>query len=129
MTALALSITSSMLLAGTSTAKIHIYDVASHQLLRALFLGSAAAPATAPTFAITYLQTMLRPPDLLGHVALGVGGASAQEELVRPVAVFHRMRDKKAREKHEVGCILPGTLQVSIVFSSAIAESKDARLI
>lgn len=99
-----------MLLAGTATAKIHIYDVPSHQLLRTISLGSAALPANAPNFHVTCLHPMLRPADLVGHVALGSGvfGKAESETVVRPVAVFQRVRDRKARERHEVGVILSG---------------------
>lgn len=93
----------------------------SHQLLRTIALGAAAAPAGAPSMQITYLRTMLRPADLVGHVSLSLGasggaagggsgaGPAGGEGVVRPVAVFQRVRDRKARERHEVAVILPGS--------------------
>ncbi|TCD67587.1 Pre-rRNA-processing protein ipi3 [Steccherinum ochraceum] len=102
-TALTLSLTSSLLLAGTIDGHIHVYDVASHQLLRSI--------TTHKGLSITHLRTMLKPPDLVGHVSLSLGaGASADAKdsvPVRPVAAFQRMQDPKAREAHEVARQLP----------------------
>lgn len=90
-----------MLLAGTSTGLIHVYDIASHQLLRTLSAHKGMQ--------ITHLTTMLRPPDLVGHVSLSLtAGGDAKEGIsVRPVVPFQRIRDAKAREAHEVSLILP----------------------
>ncbi|KAI1796611.1 WD40 repeat-like protein [Ganoderma leucocontextum] len=102
-TTLAISLTSSMLLAGTSTGLIHIYDIASHQLLRTVSSHKGTQ--------ITHLTTMLRPPDLIGHISLSLtvgGGGEAKESIpVRPVAPFQRIQDGKAREAHEVSLLLP----------------------
>lgn len=113
MTALTLSLTSSLLLAGTSTGHIHIYDTASHQLLRTLSAHKGMC--------ITHLSTMLRPPDLVGHISLSLSvgtGAGAGSDVkdgmpVKHVAPFQRMRDAKAREAHEVTMILPAHSSVS----------------
>ena len=98
-----ISLTSSMLLAGTAAGLIHIYDIASHQLLRTL--------PSHKGMSITHLSTMLRPPDLVGHISLtlSAGGANdAKESIpVRHVAPFQRIRDVKAREAHEVSLMLP----------------------
>ena len=111
---MAMSLTSSMLLAGTLTGLIHIYDVASHQLLRTL--------STHKGMSITYLSTMLRPPDLVSHINLGLstGGASENKESipVRPVVSFQRIRDAKTREAHDVSLVLPQTEVYSFIPSS-----------
>lgn len=105
MSTLTMSLTSSMLLAGTLTGLIHIYDVASHQLLRTL--------STHKGMSITYLSTMLRPPDLVGHINLSLSAGSAIENKesipVRPVVPFQRIRDAKTREAHDVSLVLPQT--------------------
>ncbi|PIL25003.1 hypothetical protein GSI_12891 [Ganoderma sinense ZZ0214-1] len=108
-TTLAISLTSSMLLAGTTTGLVHVYDIASHQLLRTLSSHKGTQ--------ITHLATMLRPPDLVGHVSFsltvggggggGGGGETKEGILVRPIAPFQRIRDGKAREAHEVPVLLP----------------------
>ncbi|KAI0352337.1 WD40 repeat-like protein [Trametes cingulata] len=100
---MAISLTGSMLLAGTATGLVHIYDIASHQLLRTL--------SSHKGMAITHLSTMLRPPDLIGHISLtlssGTAGDARENIPVRPVAPFQRIRDAKAREAHEVNLVLP----------------------
>ncbi|KAH9935911.1 WD40 repeat-like protein [Epithele typhae] len=111
--AMTLSLTSSILLVGTTTGLIHMYDVASHQLLRTL--------STHKGMAITYLTTMLRPPDLIGHISLSLGpaGNGSKESIpVRPVAPFQRIRDAKAREAHEVTMMLPQTKTTPNAFFS-----------
>lgn len=66
---------------------------------------------------ISFLATMLRPPDLVGHISLSLNVASVTDARdvmpVRPVAAFHRMRDVNARELHEVSMMLPITNEVS----------------
>ncbi|KAI0331448.1 WD40 repeat-like protein [Cubamyces sp. BRFM 1775] len=102
-TAMTISLSGSMLLAGTTSGLIHIYDIASHQQLRTL--------SSHKGMAITHLSTMLRPPDLIGHVSLtlsaGAAGDTRENIPVRPVAPFQRIRDAKAREAHEVSLMLP----------------------
>ena len=99
--------TASQLLAGTSSGQIHIYDVESHQLLRSINTYKDKG------LAITSLATLLKPPDLFGHVSLGDGGAAARDaDPIRPIAPFHRTRDASAREKHEVSMMLP--IQTSV---------------
>ncbi|KAH9924730.1 WD40 repeat-like protein [Fomitopsis serialis] len=99
-TTMAISLTSSLLLVGTATGYIHTYDIASHQLLRTL--------SSHKGMVITHLTTLLRPPDLVGHVSLTLtAGTETKEVPVRPVAPFQRMRDAKARELHEVAMMLP----------------------
>lgn len=97
---LTISLTSSLLLVGTATGLIQTYDIASHQLLRTL--------AAHKGLAVTHLTTLLRPPDLVGHVSLTLAAGTENKEMpVRPVTAFQRMRDAKARETHEVAMMLP----------------------
>ncbi|KAI3611032.1 pre-rrna-processing protein ipi3 [Moniliophthora roreri] len=102
-TCLTFSMTSSSLLVGTSTGLIHIYDVPTHQLMRTI--------STHKGFGITYLSTMLKPVDLIGHISLTLNISSSNDTRdvipVRPVAAFQRMRDVKSRELHEVSMLLP----------------------
>ncbi|KAG1876566.1 WD40-repeat-containing domain protein [Suillus subalutaceus] len=102
-TVLTISLTSSLLLVGTSTGLIHIYDIASHQLLRTI--------STYKGMSISHLATMLKPPDLVGHISLSLGlGSSADAKDIipmRPVVPFHRIKDSKLREAHEVTMMLP----------------------
>ncbi|KAH9839891.1 WD40 repeat-like protein [Rhodofomes roseus] len=99
-TTMSISLTSSLLLVGTATGHIHTYDIASHQLLRTL--------STHKGMVITHLMTLLRPPDLVGHVSLTLAaGTETKEVPVRPIAPFQRMRDAKARDLHEVAMMLP----------------------
>ncbi|KAJ7132140.1 WD40 repeat-like protein [Mycena epipterygia] len=100
---IAISLTTTLLLAGTSAGIIHIYDIPSHQLLRSI--------STHKGSSITYLVTMLKPPDLIGHVSLSLhaGHASMSDNAipVKHVAPFQRMRDAKSREAHDITMILP----------------------
>lgn len=63
---------------------------------------------------------MLKPPDLVGHISLSLNlGSSADAKDIipmRPVVPFHRMKDSKAREAHEVAMMLP--VQEEVGFSS-----------
>ena len=100
--------TSSHLLVGTYSGLIQVYDIASHQLLRSI--------STHKGFSITHLTTMLKPPDLVGHVSLSLGGGGDSKEpvSVRHITPFQRMRDPKTREAHEVGIMLTGSSSVSV---------------
>ncbi|KAF8075050.1 WD40-repeat-containing domain protein [Lyophyllum atratum] len=102
-TAISISLTSSHLLVGTETGLIHVYDIPSHQLLRTI--------STHKGLAITHLATMLKPPDLIGHINLNlaVGSTADTKDVipVKPVSPFQRMRDPKMREAHEVAILLP----------------------
>src|SRR6202044_2300801 len=108
---------SSLLLVGTSTGLINIYDTVSHQHLRTI--------STHKGFIITHLSTMLKPPDLIGHVnlSLTVGGVDMKDVLpVRPVSPFQRMRDAKTRDRHEVEMMLP--IQDYVRCSSCLNSSQ-----
>ncbi|KAJ7918789.1 WD40 repeat-like protein [Mycena leptocephala] len=95
-----ISLTSTLLLAGTSAGIIHIYDIPSHQLLRSI--------STHKGLSITHLATMLKPPDLIGHVNLSINaGHSSDTVPVRHVAPFQRMRDAKSREARDITMMLP----------------------
>lgn len=106
-TTLAISFTSTLLLVGTLSGAINVYDVESHQLLRSI------ATHKDKGLSVIYLQCMLKPIDLQGHATIGDGGISAKEPVpLRPVVPFQRMRDVKAREAHEVLLMLPPRLKV-----------------
>ncbi|EGN96624.1 hypothetical protein SERLA73DRAFT_184727 [Serpula lacrymans var. lacrymans S7.3] len=102
-TALAISLTSSLLLVGTSTGLVYVYDIASHQLLRTI--------STHKGSSISYITSMFKPPDLIGHISLTLDLktlADAKNPIpVRTVVPFQRMRESKAREAHEVSIMLP----------------------
>ncbi|KAF8449110.1 WD40-repeat-containing domain protein [Boletus edulis BED1] len=104
-TALCISLNGSLLLVGTASGLIHVYDISSHQLLRTI--------STHKGLSISFLATMLKPPDLVGHISLSLNVASTADARdvmpVRPVASFHRMKDMNARELHEVSMMLPIT--------------------
>jgi pre-rRNA-processing protein IPI3 len=108
---MAFSLTSTLLLVGTATGLIYLIDVPTHQQLRII--------STHKNFSITHLQTMLKPPDLMGHVNLNhyVGhGADPRENIpVRPVSAFQRLKDARAREAHDVMLMLPPAEQASEV--------------
>ena len=109
MTALKLSLTSTLLLVGTASGSIHIYDMPSHQLLRTV--------SSHKGFVITHLDTILKPPDLVGHVNLSLYSGMGRDGTlpVRPVIAFQRMREARARESHEVSLLLPTQPRVSSV--------------
>ncbi|KAJ2934043.1 hypothetical protein H1R20_g3054, partial [Candolleomyces eurysporus] len=97
-----ISLSSTWLLVGTVDGQIHIYDIPSHQLLRSI--------STHKGFSISHLQTMMKPPDLSGHVSIDfrVGASADLKDTipVKPVVPFQRTRDAKAREAHEVLVLL-----------------------
>jgi pre-rRNA-processing protein IPI3 len=111
-TALCLSLTGAMLLAGTAVGNVHVYDVPSHQLLRTINAHSG------PGLAVTHLTTLLKPPDLVGHVRLD--GDKDGRIPVRPIMPFQRMREARPREAHEVTMMLPHAQKVC----SRLLESK-----
>jgi hypothetical protein len=93
-----------MLLVGTALGNVHVYDVPSHQLLRTI----NAHPG--PGLAVTHLATLLKPPDLVGHVRLD--GEKDGKIPVRPIVPFQRMREARPREAHEVTMMLPHAQKV-----------------
>ncbi|KAL1739516.1 hypothetical protein HDZ31DRAFT_49269, partial [Schizophyllum fasciatum] len=115
-TALCISATGALLLVGTQSGPVHIYDIPSHQPLRTI--------TTHKGFTITHLATMLKPPDLVGHVSLSMSAGDPKDVVpVRPVAAFQRMRDAKTRQAHEVASLLPPRAQ-----STGIAYSEEEML-
>ncbi|KAI0272527.1 WD40-repeat-containing domain protein [Gloeopeniophorella convolvens] len=98
-TTICLSLTGALLLVGTTVGNVHVYDVPSHQLLRSI----NAHPGGG--LAVTHLTTLLKPPDLVGHVQLG--GNKDGGIPVRPIVPFQRMREARLREAHEVTMMLP----------------------
>ena len=105
--ALALSLTQSTLLVGTTDGDVHLYDIASHQLLRTI----SPAKDKSQGFSVTHIECMLKPPDLIGHVSLdlNVGSVTASKDIMptRPIAPFQKIRDERTREAHEVPMMLP----------------------
>lgn len=103
-TRIALSMTGSQLIVGTSVGSIKLFDTASHQLLRSI---TSQVHTGGP---ITHLETMIQPADLIGHVSLSlvtVQASNISEKIpLRSVQPFQRMRDPKARAAHEVHIIL-----------------------
>ncbi|KXN86545.1 Pre-rRNA-processing protein IPI3 [Leucoagaricus sp. SymC.cos] len=100
--AMAISLTSTLLLVGTTNGMINLYDLPSHQLLRTI--------STHKGFSISHLTTLLKPPDLIGHISLDlkVGSMSDAKDALpaKPVQPFQRMKDAKAREAHEIHTLL-----------------------
>ena len=104
-----MSLTGSSLLVGTEGGLVHLYDVASHQLLRTMSSHKGGA--------ITFLRSILKPIDLVGHISLNlhVNGATDAKDVipVRPVLPFQRTKDAKLRNTHEVTVMLPAARSVS----------------
>jgi pre-rRNA-processing protein IPI3 len=90
-------------LVGTSTGIIQVYDIPSHQLLRTI------SSSKDKGLSITYLASLLKPPDLIGHISLNVGDTRGGIDAipVKPILPFQRMKDAKNRESHEVSVLLP----------------------
>lgn len=61
--------------------------------------------------AITHIECMLKPPDSIGHISLGinVGRVISTKDVIpiKLVAPFQRVRNNKAREAHEILIMLP----------------------
>jgi len=108
-TTMTISLTGSSLLVGTEGGLVHLYDVASHQLLRTISSHKGGA--------ITFLRSIFKPIDLIGHVSLNlhVNGATDARDVipVRPVLPFQRIKDAKLRDTHEVTIMLPAVRSVS----------------
>jgi len=79
-----------------------VYDIPSHQLLRTI--------STHQGYSITHLASMLKPPDLIGHISLSLAVnsvADAKEVIpVKPISPFQRTRDAKVREAHNIPILL-----------------------
>ena len=118
-TAITISITGSSLLVGTEGGLVHSYDIVSHQLLRTI---SSHKGGT-----ITFLRSILKPVDLVGHVSLNlhVSGVTDAKDVipVRPVLPFQRIKDVKLRDTHEVTIMLAAVRNVSEARSSVSISS------
>jgi pre-rRNA-processing protein IPI3 len=100
-TTLALTATSRLLI-GTSQGQINIYDTASLQLIKTIQTSQSTPPVP-----VTFLNTLSKPVDLVGHVQLSVNGRPHEESIpVRPVLPFARARDTKGKGR-EVSMVLP----------------------
>lgn len=117
-----ISLSSTILLVGTSDGLIHLYDIPSHQLLRTI--------STHKGMSIAHLETMIKPPDLIGHISLDfrVGTSLDFKDLIpiKPIVPFQRIRDAKSREAHEVTTMLP--TGHSVHFDEASAYSNEELL-
>lgn len=124
---MSISLTGSTLLVGTTAGTINIYDIASHQLLRSI------SPLAQKGLAITYLATMIKPVDLVGHVSpqlnlnVGTMGGGDPKDVfpIKPFATFQRIRDAKAREAHEVLMALRSTEEASSLTYSKEELAED----
>ncbi|KAJ3517759.1 hypothetical protein NLJ89_g314 [Agrocybe chaxingu] len=103
-TSICISLTSTTLLVGTSEGLIHLYDIPSHQQLRTI--------STHKGMPIAHLETMIKPPDLIGHINLDFKTGSDPKDVIppKPVSPFQRTRDIKARDAHEITVMLPTLL-------------------
>ncbi|OXG19341.1 pre-rRNA-processing protein IPI3 [Cryptococcus neoformans Tu259-1] len=91
-TSLALSLSSTHLLVGTSTGTIQIHSLPSHQHLRTL------SPHAGP---VTHLSTLLRPADLVGSV-----GAKSEEIPIMEIKPLDRLKLRSPQESHEPTVLL-----------------------
>ncbi len=108
-TSIALSISQSHLLTGTSTGDIHLHSLPSHTLLRTI--------ATHSGTPVTHLSTLIRPADLVGHINFasligsgsGTNGNKSEEWPIMECRPFERMRvGRKERDEQEIGILLGG---------------------
>lgn len=110
---MAISLTSTFLLVGTLGGMIHFYDLPSHQLLRTISAHKGLS--------ITYLTSLFKPPDLIGHISLDlkVGNLSDAKDALpaKPVQPFQKMKDIKARDAHEVHMLLYAKRNVNWICS------------
>ena len=118
---MSMSLNASTLIVGTSTGYIHLYDIASHQLLRSI--------STHKGMPVTHVMAMFKPPDLIGHISLNLnvaGVASAKDVMpTKPIVPFQRVRDGKSRETHEILMMLPGWDDVRFTSVLLILSSAD----
>jgi pre-rRNA-processing protein IPI3 len=115
-----MSLTGSNLVVGTETGVINIYDVPSHQLLRTI--------SSHKDMSITYLKTMIKPVDLIGHVSLSlhVGSTLDTKDIipVRPVVPFQRIKDLKIRDAHQVSMILTAHEAVRVFLFNHLRDDR-----
>ncbi|KAF9531734.1 WD40 repeat-like protein [Crepidotus variabilis] len=104
---MAISLSSSSLVVGTVEGLVQIYDIPSHQLIRTI--------STHKGVPISHVQTMIKPPDLIGHISLEIQIGSDTKDVipVKPIVPFQRTRDVKSREAHEIAVMLPYYKKIS----------------
>ncbi len=114
-TSMAISMTGAFLIVGTAAGEVHVYDIASHQLIRKI-------TSSVRGMQINDVQTMLKPPDLMGHANLRSPSALNESIPVRPISAFHRTKDPKARQAHEALIMPVPTSLVSLADSLLIVR-------
>ncbi|KAF8317122.1 WD40 repeat-like protein [Clavulina sp. PMI_390] len=100
-TCMTISLTSSLLVLGTTTGHIIFFDIKSHQRTKTIDCQKG--------FSVHSLQMMIKPQDLMGHAIIGAAKNDSNSIPIRTVKEFQRIRDPKAREAHEVSLLLPPT--------------------
>ncbi len=77
---------------------------------------------------IAHLQTMVKPPDLMGHISLELRSGSSNDAKdtipVKPVMNFQKTRDPKPRHANEITAMLPAgnkvnSFQIAISMANA----------
>ena len=111
--ALALSLTASLLLVGTAPGLVHVYDVRSHQLLRTISVHKGAR--------ITHLEALSKPPDLIGHVSL-VRATNSEATQPRPIVALQRTRDVASRARRDVSVVLAAGPKVRSLIRSFMSH-------
>lgn len=113
-TSLALSLSSTHLLVGTSAGTIQIHSLPSHQHLRTL------SPHAGP---VTHLSTLLRPADLVGSV-----GAKSEEIPIMAIKPLDRLKLRSPQESHEPTVLLRPSTSTSTSTSYPASLLSDLRL-
>lgn len=111
-TSLALSLSSTHLLVGTSAGTIQIHSLPSHQHLRTL------SPHAGP---VTHLSTLLRPADLVGSV-----GAKSEEIPIMAIRPLDRLKLRSPQESHEPTVLLRPSTSTSTSYPASLLS--DLRL-
>lgn len=98
------------LLTGTAAGQIHVHSLPSHQLLRSINAHHGNGP-------VTYLTTLLKPPDLVaGAGQTAPGGRIGEAWPLMEVKPLERMRvGKAARDVQEVSVLLGPSTDFSIL--------------
>jgi len=110
--------TGAFLIVGTAAGDVHVYDIASHQLIRKI-------ASSVRGMRINDVQTMLKPPDLMGHANLRSPLALNENIPIRPISAFQRTKDPKARQAHEVLVMpVPNSLPSLVPTMEAWAEDQ-----
>jgi len=119
-TCLSISLSQTHLITGTASGEIHIHALPSHQHTRTI-LTHVGSP-------ISHISTMLRPPDLIGHISLTAamhGGLNKDGWPVMEVRPLERMRvGQRQRLEQEIGVMLGGKVDEEIMDGFDIVESE-----